>query len=1241
MKKYRKWEKAFLSMIMLLPMLVMTVLPVHADTGVAYARCGILVLSDSEATFDLTMKSYNGIPAYCIEPATTLGPAKIYQTGNMDDYKELSEETKAAAAEYSFFGYGYQDHNDMVDYMAAQYLIWYLIKPSYVADQHYCYAGTMENIDALVQERAQRILRDIDQYHKKVNFNISGAVEKKNAGNYFSGSGTVGDTFVLNDVNGVLHNLILAKNDCGSSLSINDDCLTIQLSKEMAGDTEVCFKKNEEIIGSRPLLLDGGAYQTMMVKGDINESTILRFHTTLFADIIKQDENGNLLAGASLSLFDQSEGKSVDTWISSEQAHRVNGLEQNHVYQLKEEKTPVGYYYADEQILNLNNSTYAALTDQKITYHIEKTDENGQGLAGAMMELEDVTDDRRSQFISDGSTYDCGSFLTADHSYIVRELAAPDGHYFAKDKEFTVPHTGDANLPDMKVEDTDIEYSVVKKDETGRPVNGASLALYDTTEEEKTLVASWTSGPDPHSIGSLLKAGHTYSIVEEDVSTKYFLASDTDFAVSKYTEPAKVIDVTDCHIHYLLAKVDENGKPVQNARLLVEDITDPLDSNRVVLDWVSTEEPLVVNLFERGHVYRLSEIECPDGYYPAEQKIFKVPEEGDSRPIRITCEDDHVVYRVRKQDDSGRNVEQAELTIYEVSEEGELPCRTITTSAESELVYGLKHGARYIIRETSTPQGYYPAEPVSFEVPERGNVEPVEVCLTDIRIQMKLQKTDDEGNPVSDAELAVYEQQSGKKIGSWKTSSDEDIEIGSLLRAGQTYVVKEIEAPLGYFKDKDKFFTVPDHYDSSSAVSLKMEDVRLHVLADKTDLQGTRLSGAHLQLLENENVLAEWDSTPTPYDISKYLQAGKTYQIAETKAPAGYYVSDPQNFTVPETAQDKMPDITVVDVPVLYEISKTDEKGNPVAGVKLKLSDEGKVIREWMTDTVPERFEHELIAGHQYLLEETEIVAGFQKAESLSFAVAASSVNQIVKISLVDETNAITFQKTDSTGQPLAGAVMEILDHEGKTVACFTSNASVNGADMDQAGRKISTLLNAGENYILHEKSAPFGYDICKDIPFVMSGTLAQPQIITAVDQPKAVYLSVDKRAADGNMPLLADCQLTVYNAVSDTPAYEWKGEEAKAITNRSGTVRFTLPYTAEGYYVQETKAPQGYAIDDRKKNLVMDQENYFHAETPQQIHVVDHKSVDTGTELPYHAVMAILCMLGAFFLLKQPHAEK
>jgi uncharacterized surface anchored protein len=1242
-RRWRIW-KALASFFVMLQVLISAMIPLQAGVRVEMASSGIRIMADSFEGGTLMMKTYNGLPAYCIEPRIDFSREDVYDVSYFEQYQNLSASQREHIAEFSYFGYGYDGHSSPKDYAASQYLIWLEIDDTFVRNVTYYDEASGSEMTSEVEVSVQRILNDVKEYQKETVFNVTGAVNEKNVRGSYYGKGEAGTDFIFDDISGALCHMKMIQNDFGDALAWSDNHVSIHLSAATAGEKRAKFISNTLSIGDRPLLLSdaSGQFQKFFVRGDVSRTALIQLHTLFSADLSKTDPDGRLISGASFQLYDQTADTVIDTWISEQKAHHISGLEGNHVYVLSEEGAPIGYYYGSQISFHPDQKTMIALADNPIRCSIMKIDENGLPVSGAKLQLTDQTDGRSLTFISAEEPYECGSFLKADHSYAVKELQAPVGCYAVEDVFFSVPHQGKEPIQ-ITMKDQHIHYEILKKDEAGHPVRGASLSLYDVSSNEKELLKTWITDTEPVEVGNLLKAGHAYSIVENDAASKYFLAVDQNFSVSQYDDQIgrHEITVIDDHICYVLQKVDENGNAVKDARLRITDITDPLDADRVVLDWHSTEEPLTINLFERGHTYRLQEIEGPDGYYLAADQIFTVPDHGSSEPIVITCEDDRIVYSFLKTDAEGNPVEKAELKIYEKTEQGEKEVRSFLSGREPEVIYGLKRNTDYVLKETAAPLGYYAAAEISFHIADQGSAEPIAVVMEDQKIQAVLIKTDPTGRRIEGAVLEVKDHNTGEKIGTFQTSADTDIEIGALLLADHTYDVQEIDAPNGYYKAEAQIFTV----DSSEpkAIRIIMEDAPIHASVMKTDLQEQAVPGAHLSLIHADEVLVQWISENVPYDISSYLHAGESYEIREDQAPQGYYAAESISFDVSDTYKEEI-EIAVKDMPIQYEILKTDEQGTPVSGVTLRLSDvtaqETQLIREWTTAGISEKFGRELCAGHQYLLEETGQAAGYQEAESLRFAISEKGIPQAVTVRMIDETNDISFLKTDEKGDPLADAEIEIQDKEGKVMTSFLSDGSMKGVSLDRMGKKISSYLIGGETYILHEKKAPFGYDLCADQSFQMTGTLAVPQIISLLDRPKAVYLQIDKRSADGSMPYLADCEITVYHAGTEEPALDLNGEKAQQLTAEKGIVSFRLPYTSDGYYVKETKAPEGYAIDPKEKLLSNDQEEFFHQESPQEIHVIDHKNVDTGTDLPYHAVMALLCALGCLCFMKYPHEK-
>ena len=81
--------------------------------------------------------------------------------------------------------------------------------------------------------------------------------------------------------------------------------------------------------------------------------------------------------------------------------------------------------------------------------------------------------------------------------------------------------------------------------------------------------------------------------------------------------------------------------------------------------------------------------------------------------------------------------------------------------------------------------------------------------------------------------------------------------------------------------------------------TLLVEDSKTSVKVSKVDIaDGKELEGAHIQVIdEDENIVAEWDSTKEPHVIEG-LKTDKKYILRETVAPTGYELTNDTTFVL-------------------------------------------------------------------------------------------------------------------------------------------------------------------------------------------------------------------------------------------------------------------------------------------------------------------------------------------------------
>ena len=108
-------------------------------------------------------------------------------------------------------------------------------------------------------------------------------------------------------------------------------------------------------------------------------------------------------------------------------------------------------------------------------------------------------------------------------------------------------------------------------------------------------------------------------------------------------------------------------------------------------------------------------------------------------------------------------------------------------------------------------------------------------------------------------------------------------------------------------------------------------------------------------------------------------------------------------------------------------------------------------------------------------------------AEEITFTV--EDTGKVQKVEMKDDVTKVEISKTDADGKELPGAVLVILDEEGKEVERWTSKEKAHYMEMLPIG-----------TYILREEKAPEGYLLAKDVKFEVKDT-KEVQKVTMVDE--------------------------------------------------------------------------------------------------------------------------------------------
>ena len=458
------------------------------------------------------------------------------------------------------------------------------------------------------------------------------------------------------------------------------------------------------------------------------------------------------------------------------------------------------------------------------------------------------------------------------------------------------------------------------------------------------------------------------------------------------------------------------------------------------------------------------------------------------------------------------------------------------------------------------------------------------------------------------------------------------------------YYLKETTVPAGFIKDENEYpveFIQTDKTTKVYPVALALENVTTRYEFTKKDIGGEEVEDAVITITdESGNVVDTWTSTKEPHKIEG-LEVGKTYHFVEEQAPNGYYYAVETDFTV--VSEKEIQHIDIVDKKIQYQIVKVDDKdGSYVPGVTLKLTDltDQEEVGTWKTGKEPIDVSDLLVADHDYELEESEYVAGVYKATTIQFHVDKynPASDEMITITMVDVTTAVTVIKTDDTGKPLAGADMQLFEaskNEDGTYTIKDETAPIYEWVSKTTPEDISQYVKGDEHYVVRESEAPFGLDVIKDLGFTVTGKQEQHQVILATDQRKDFYVAVTKVDAADQSKKLKGAEITMFNA-DGTVAKDVNGKDCVGVTDGEGNIVFHVKYSEAGYYVQETAAPQGYRINKNHHDVVLAETYDFAANNPIKIVVNDEAAPATGASAPFIAgSVGILTLLAALLLSK------
>lgn len=368
------------------------------------------------------------------------------------------------------------------------------------------------------------------------------------------------------------------------------------------------------------------------------------------------------------------------------------------------------------------------------------------------------------------------------------------------------------------------------------------------------------------------------------------------------------------------------------------------DRGEVIYRAYTDKNGQIPNIPVTPGTYTFREILAPSGYALNEAVMsFTVDTDGGITGD-TTIRNDYTRVLLQKQDENGLPLAGVEFAL--TKSNGTVLMRK-TSDADGRIVFEKIPYGEYTITETKALAGYQKHD-VNIRLTVDGTfVNQTESLETIINhpIIVKLKKVDQDGKPLPGAEYARINEYGEQMM---TAVSDADGMLTFYKVPYGKYTVKELYAPDGYLLSKDTpEIVIDDAWQNSDAPVLTLTNHLKRLRYIKVDTNGKYLPGVEFSLINASN--GEVVEVVTSNEKGEFIFTKFDYGfwlIRETKVPDGFNQMKDITFSVDASWVEPAP-FTCVNIPNHYEFVKTDNEGNPMAGVTFTLEDQdGNILRD-------------------------------------------------------------------------------------------------------------------------------------------------------------------------------------------------------------------------------------------------------------------------------------------------------
>ena len=809
-----------------------------------------------------------------------------------------------------------------------------------------------------------------------------------------------------------------------------------------------------------------------------------------------------------------------------------------------------------------NKLAFSASTplEDKVSLKVMKTDKDGAPLDGCTFQIS-YTDSGKVQTkekTTDSNGESNFDKLPLNTTVTVKEIAAPEGYTLLPSKTVNTGTKGGQTV-ELKLANSDDHTFKVHKISSadGRNLMGATFEVrgidnnFKHTYTTDALGEFEIQGRDLPT-GSFevyeIAAPEGYATDGSDIQT-FAWDNSKDIELSFKDAPRPGIKIY---------KFDKETK------MPLEGATFEIRRDGQVLATVKTDVNGNAGLYDlpKGF-YQVVETEPPQGYLRDEQ-VHEVYIDPTADPTQLIREVNVA------------NTKKLSIRIVKIDKETKVPLSgwkfdvyyndahltTVTTNQNGEaMVENLQPGT-YRVKETGGDTEHYnmdAGEQTVELVKDQAEI-PTLTFANTIKKHFGILKIDSETHkPIEGVTFAIYKD--GKLLGNYTTGADGRIWL-PYAEPG-TYQAQEVITDPKYVLN-EKVFTIENNSEYPTFFTIP-NVMKKDITVTKIDKDtGKPLQGVVFQGFKDGKSIGYFTTGADGKFTISYADSG-TYTFREYHTLAGY-VLNKEPITIEHTTDGNVDIIVDNTVQKKFEVVKVDSQTKqPLAGVQFKIWRDATLLGDYTTDENGKITIEKAPAGTYKVQEVATLKEYILNDKPLEIEHTTDKDTSIT----VENTKkpGLSITKIDAeTKKPLSGAVFKLTRANGDVIR----EDITTGED----GTAFVEGLDAAD-YIVTEITAPGGYILDKN-----------PRTIS-LEQGKTYTLTIENTKKPGLLIKKVDAQTSKPLAGASFKVTRGDGSVVRenVVSDADGIVHLAELDTGT-YIITETKAPDGYVIDETPKTV-------------------------------------------------------